>query len=157
MKTEDKKLGDVITAVMATCSCLAFLCWCWLSRRRRTYGVFKLIINPDTGKPYPKDFFRDYAKGKPCLIRLATECGHSCASFETTVLCHLTMPGLKAMSGKLIDLLGAWGCHTCHGICDGQITPRFPVESARIKQWHHDGVARTIDRLHADGILRYEF
>lgn len=120
------------------------------------WGGALLIINPKTGKPYRKNFLRDYARGKPCLVRIASECGHSCAPWETTVLCHLTMSGLKGMGLKLNDLLGAWGCHTCHGILDGQITPTFPVESAKIKQWHHDGVARTLDQLKQDGILEYE-
>ncbi len=115
-----------------------------------------MIIDPETGKPFRKDYFKDYAKGQPCLLRIASSCGHSCADFETTVLCHLTMAGLKAMSGKLIDLLGAWGCGTCHGLLDGGIKSRIQVDKETLKLWHHEGVARTIDRLHADGILRYE-
>ncbi|MGI9249900.1 MAG: nuclease domain-containing protein [Pseudohongiellaceae bacterium] len=115
-----------------------------------------MIINPNTGRPYAKNYFRDYARGKPCLVRIAAECGHACASQETTVLCHLTMSGLKGVSMKLNDLLGAWGCYTCHGILDGAITPRGSIPSANIKQWHHDGVARTLDRLVKDGVLAYE-
>lgn len=37
---------------------------------------------------------------------------------ETTVLCHLRMVGLTGMGMKANDLLGAWGCSSCHTYCD---------------------------------------
>ena len=115
-----------------------------------------MIINQKTGKPYRKDFFRDYAQGKPCLVRIAPEMGLPCAHMDTTVLAHLTMAGLKGTGMKVNDLLGAWACDTCHGLIDQRISA--PIEKPRIWviQAHHEGVARTIDQLKRDGILEYE-
>ena len=115
-----------------------------------------VIINPNTHRPYPQDFFRDYARGQPCLIRIAPVAGLACAHPDTTVLCHLTMSGLKGMGMKLNDLLGGWGCGTCHGILDGQIRPKIAIETNLIKIYHHEGVARTIDQLTRAGVLAYE-
>lgn len=114
------------------------------------------LINPHTGRPFVKGFFRKYAKGKPCLSRIASTCGqHGCASQETTVLAHLTMPGLKGAAMKLPDLLGAWACFTCHGILDGAIRVPLDLQIGRndIALWHHEGVARTLARLVEDGLL----
>lgn len=98
------------------------------------------------------------------MIRIANTCGYqTCASDETTVLCHITLPGLKAMGKKLVpDLLGAWGCSTCHDLVDGR---SYPTNASNlhafgdylVKQlihgWHMDGMARTINQLIEDGLL----
>ena len=105
---------------------------------------------------FPKDFFKNYAKGRPCLIRIAGICiAQPCASDETTVLCHFTMAGYKAMGSRaasLPDVCGAWGCRICHDICDGRIAvPQYSNDV--IKVWHAEGVMRTLDQLVKDGVL----
>lgn len=107
---------------------------------------------------FPKDFFKTYAKGKPCMVRIASTFGHSCASEETTVLAHITLPGMKAMGKKLVpDLCGAWACATCHGIVDGQIVARPYLQGRYTKSdinlFFYEGVMRTLDQLVRDGVL----
>ncbi len=107
---------------------------------------------------FPKDFFKDYAKGRPCLIRIAALCiAEACAPDDTTVLCHFTMPGYKATGSRkasLPDLAGAWGCRTCHDICDGRIAVRPELATKKeFRLWHAEGVMRTLDALVKDGVL----
>lgn len=124
------------------------------------------LINPKTGRPFPKDFLKDYARGQPCLIRVAASAGMQCAHTETTSLCHITMAGLKAMGKKLIpDLCGAWGCDTCHGLVDKRYRPEPGSELRELgdqspmmlqlvlEHAHYQGMARTIAQLVKDGIL----
>lgn len=115
-----------------------------------------MIVNPNTGKAYRLDYFKDYARGKPCQVRIAAECGHACSSDESTVLAHITLKGARGISMKVNDLLGAWACGTCHGILDGGIAPKGMVTKDWLRQCHYDGMARTIDWLVADGVLAYE-
>ena len=49
------------------------------------------------------------------MIRMPGVCN---GNAETTVLCHLRMVGLTGMGMKANDLLGAWGCSSCHSYCD---------------------------------------
>lgn len=121
------------------------------------------MINPQTGREFTKDFFKDYAEGKPCQIRVAAAAGYQCADWETTVLCHITLPGLKAMGKKLIpDLLASWGCGCCHDLVDGRVRPTR-ISSMddlgsfeRIMMMHNahmDGMARTLNLLVKAGLL----
>lgn len=105
---------------------------------------------------FPKDFFKSYARGQPCLIRIASMClALPCESVETTVLCHFTLAGYKAMGSRkasLPDLCGAWGCRVCHDICDGRLrVPGFGKD--QIKLWHAEAVMRTLDALVKAGVL----
>jgi len=122
------------------------------------------LINPLTGRPFVKDFFKKYAWGKPCQVRIASSCGYQCTSPDTTVLCHITLPGLKAMGKKLIpDLLGSWGCSCCHDLADRRILKPLPyslmaeldapIYKLQMDNALHEGMARTIDELIRAGIL----
>lgn len=51
------------------------------------------------------------ARGEPCLIRIPTVC---CFDVDTTVPCHLRLPGLSG-AGFIADIpFFAFGCYTCH-------------------------------------------
>jgi hypothetical protein len=106
---------------------------------------------------FPKDFFKDYAKGQECLIRIAAVCLAEPCAPDTTVLCHFTLAGYKAMGSRkasLPDLCGAWGCRTCHDICDGRIAVRSELATKKdIKLWHAEAVMRTLDALVKAGVL----
>ena len=107
---------------------------------------------------FPKRFFMDYARGKPCLIRIARQCGYqSCAGSETTVNAHFTLKGYKAMGSKkasLPDVCGAHSCSVCHGLVDGAIKPLNKMISyEQIQLWHAEGVMRTLDLLVKNGVL----
>jgi hypothetical protein len=97
------------------------------------------MINPHTGREFVKDFFRDLARDKPCLIRIAALEGYECATPDTTVLCHISLPGIKAMGKKACtpDLLGAWGCGVCQDV----------------ELYHYHGMARTLDEIRKLGYL----
>jgi hypothetical protein len=57
----------------------------------------------------------DYAKGKPCLIRLPGIC-----TFldEQTVPCHVPLMGYHGTGIKMDDWFYAFGCFNCHDACD---------------------------------------
>ena len=71
----------------------------------------------------------DYARGKPCLIRLPMQC-----TFldEQTVACHVPLMGYHGTGFKMDDWFFAFGCHQCHGICDGRIKCDLDREFVRI-------------------------
>lgn len=58
---------------------------------------------------------RAEARGRDCLIRIPNVC---CHDPETTVGCHLRMPGLSGFGIKSSDHFIAWGCHKCHAYVD---------------------------------------
>ena len=88
---------------------------------------------------------RKLARGKPCQIRIPNVCNFNP---ETTVLCHLNGGG---MGMKQPDLLGAWGCSSCHDVVDGrvQIIGHTPTQ---IKNMILEGVIRTQKELLAMGL-----
>lgn len=103
---------------------------------------------------FRKGFFKDYARGKPCQIRIARLAGACCAHEDTTVLCHVGMPGMKAMGSRKAgapDLCAAWGCHTCHDIVDRRVRVSLPKD--KINEYHLEGMARTIEALVKAGVL----
>jgi hypothetical protein len=116
---------------------------------------------------FPKDFFKDYARGKPCMIRVAAAGGFQCADVDTTVLCHPSIAGLKAMGSRkasVPDIGGAWGCVVCHDLCDGRRKPargshleELAGEGAFLKMVLQnailEGATRTIDALVKAGVL----
>ncbi len=115
------------------------------------------MINPHTGREFTKDFFKDYAKGKVCLIRVAPLIGVPCGDQATTVLCHYTMAGYKATGSRkhsLPDLCGAWGCNVCHDICDARVMNyHHEFDEHELERYHGEGVMRTLDWLVKAGLL----
>lgn len=114
----------------------------------------------------PRDFFKDYARSRPCLIRIAAAAGYGgCAGEDTVVLAHPSIAGLKAVGSRkasVPDIGGAWACDTCHGLVDGRYKVRRAsafgdLDGATLKMVlqnaHLEGVIRTIDRLVHDGVL----
>jgi hypothetical protein len=81
---------------------------------------------------------RKLAKGRECEIRIPNHC---LRSNETVVLCHLRIAGLSGIGMKAPDLFGAYGCHRCHAICDGQINSEFTYEERRL--FLLEGMVRT--------------
>lgn len=125
----------------------------------------KPMINPQTGRPFVKDFFKDHAEGQPCLVRVARVAGYECGSPETTVLCHPSIAGLKATGSRAAsvpDIGAAHGCMVCHDLCDGR---RKPVKGSALDDLNPadrkmllqnallEGVIRTITKLVKAGIL----
>ncbi len=103
---------------------------------------------------FRKGFFKDYARGQECKIRVACMVGLQCDHEDTTVLCHPTVAGLKALgkrSASVPDIGAAWGCATCHSIVDGRITTDLQKDTLRL--YHHEAVTRTIDALVKAGVL----
>ncbi len=124
-------------------------------------------MNTTLNLKFPKDFFKNYAKGKPCMIRVAAAAGYQCADVDTTVLCHPSVAGIKAYGSRKAsapDIAGAWGCNVCHDLCDGRIRPtrnsaladlagegeflKMVLQNAIL-----EGATRTIDALVKAGVL----
>ncbi len=118
---------------------------------------------------FPQEFFKDYARGKECQIRVARSAGYGCGHVDTTVLCHPSIAGLKAMGSRkasVPDIGGAWGCDVCHALCDGRIRPKQhspladmaketdgPFVKLLIQNALLEGSIRTIDKLVKAGVL----
>lgn len=58
---------------------------------------------------------RDYARGKPCTIRVPLVCN---GNPETTVLAHVRMIEISGAGIKSADVLAAWACSACHDYVD---------------------------------------
>ncbi len=116
---------------------------------------------------FPQDFFKDYARDKPCMIRVAAAAGYRCSTGETTVLCHPSIAGLKAMGSRkasVPDIGGAWGCNVCHDLVDGRLKPDRnsalgemvgdgPFLKLVLQNAILEGATRTIDALVKAGVL----
>jgi hypothetical protein len=87
---------------------------------------------------------RRHASGKSCQIRVPEVCNFNP---ETTVLCHLRIAGMSGMGFKVPDLLGAWGCSSCHQYVDAN----HPDSRLLLLE----GVARTIAELLEEGVLHF--
>lgn len=60
---------------------------------------------------------RELARGKPCMLRIPGICNYDT---QTTVLAHVRMIGISAMSMKAPDWFGAWACCSCHEHVDSK-------------------------------------
>lgn len=80
--------------------------------------------------------FRESARGQDCQIRIPGVCNGDPA---TTVLAHLN--GNKSLSSKSPDIHGAFACHACHQVVDGDRPTDLDKDLLRL--WHYDGVRRT--------------
>lgn len=91
---------------------------------------------------------RDHARGQACKIRLPGVCNFNA---ETTVLCHLRMPGITGVGQKAPDLLGAHGCSSCHAVVDGR--EQSDLEREFVRMCFYEGVFRTQAALIAEGVI----
>ncbi len=88
---------------------------------------------------------RDYARDKPCLVRVPGVCNNDPA---TTVLAHVRLAGISGMGMKAPDALGAWCCSACHAWADGKHGNTAKVD-------FYEGVLRTQNQLIREGILKW--
>jgi hypothetical protein len=95
---------------------------------------------------------RDYAKGKPCLIRLPRICN---GRNETTVLCHERVSGFSGAGLKSPDFFAAWGCSACHDVVDGRVDAGLTYDERRLAL--SDGVRATQLCLLNAGIIVVKF
>lgn len=92
--------------------------------------------------------FTEAARGQPCTIRVPSYCNRN---VETVVACHYRMAGTCGVGMKPPDFLIAFGCHTCHGCCDGRIQTNYSRDELRLM--HAEGVFRTQVILNGMGLL----
>jgi hypothetical protein len=91
---------------------------------------------------------RKYARGKPCKVRLEGCDGGG----ETTVLAHYSLSGISGRGLKSPDLIGAWCCHPCHVLIDGQAhVANLTRDDVRLA--FAEGVFRTQYALIKEGLL----
>jgi Protein of unknown function (DUF1364) len=60
---------------------------------------------------------REYAKGRPCLLRVPNYCAPGPEN-ETVVLCHIKRGWFGSL--KPPDIVAVWGCRACHDVIDGR-------------------------------------
>lgn len=87
---------------------------------------------------------RELARGQQCQIRIPGVCN---GDPETTVLAHYRMAGICGTGQKPPDECGAWACSSCHDVVDGRHYIAPPIA----KQYHAEGVMRTLNELHKLG------
>lgn len=75
------------------------------------------------------------AEGENCQIRLPNHCNYNP---ETTILCHLNGAGLAL---KHHDILGAYGCSSCHDVIDGRVKTEHSFNT--VLKWFYEAVFRT--------------
>jgi hypothetical protein len=71
---------------------------------------------------------REQARGKSCKCRCPGYCNGDTA---TTVLAHVRMIGISAMSMKAPDFFAADACSGCHDFLDGRVPSLVPYEQRR--------------------------
>lgn len=107
-------------------------------------------------KPVPKtperksQAIRDSAKGEPCQIRLPGCDGGG----DTTVWCHL--PEAVAGRGfglKGLDLLGAYGCRSCHDISDRRAPRPARMTEHDVALVFYRALARSVVILRQKGLV----
>lgn len=81
---------------------------------------------------------RDYAKGKPCMVRLPLICNFDPT---TTVLAHERVIDISGAGIKVPDIFGAWCCSCCHDVVDGRVKSDLTYEQRRLAL--SDGVRAT--------------
>lgn len=80
---------------------------------------------------------------RKCQIRI-TGCGTG-----PCCLCHFRIIGQSGLGLKNHDLIGAWGCHHCHGVVDSDKSDAVQLDFAK-------GVFRTIDILIKEGKVTWD-
>lgn len=60
---------------------------------------------------------RQFAKGKPCMVRLVGICNFNP---ETTVLAHIRRGNIAGAGQKPSDIAAVWACSACHDAMDGR-------------------------------------
>lgn len=94
---------------------------------------------------------RKYAAGKACQIRTPVCCGDP----ATTVACHIRMQGISGMGLKAPDALSAWGCFSCHTLCDSGQFGDVRLDRDDRELYLLRGVMRTQAQLINDEVLTW--
>lgn len=87
----------------------------------------------------------DYAKGKPCMIRIPNICTFQ---DEQTVPCHVPLMGYHGTGLKVPDLFYAFGCFNCHDAVDRRRYAHLDENLVRV--WHYEGMQRTQAYIYAN-------
>lgn len=90
----------------------------------------------------------EYARGKPCTIRVPTVCN---GDWNTTVCAHVRLIDVSGAGMKAADLLTAWACSACHDYVDGRTFPHDSYETRRLMLL--EGHARTLTWLIEHGVI----
>ena len=111
------------------------------------------IQNPHLLPKVRSEAIMKAARGQPCSLRISSFLGSGCSDVDTTVACHLPVPG-KGTKTKVSDLFVAFGCSNCHAILDGnkgvELRHRYPAAYTE-RLWF--GMAETQARLVGMGLI----
>ncbi|NID14984.1 nuclease domain-containing protein [Luteibacter yeojuensis] len=82
---------------------------------------------------------RQEARGQRCTIRIPGCQG----ARDTVVLCHYRLDDTSGTATKPDDEQAAEGCHYCHDVVDGRLSPPAGYTYADVRLAHAEGVFRT--------------
>ena len=91
---------------------------------------------------------RAYARGMQCQIRIPMICT---GDPTESVMAHYRLAGLNGAGQKPPDFLVSIACRGCHDAVDGRI--KTPYDKQTLRLYHAEGVFRTQNLLHLDGLL----
>lgn len=93
---------------------------------------------------------RESARDEPCTIRLPGCDGGG----ATTVWCHLPeVVAGRGLSLKGIDILGAFGCRSCHDIVDRRAPRPAGITEHDVALMFYRALARSVVRLAQKGLV----
>ncbi|MHA7916022.1 nuclease domain-containing protein [Alloalcanivorax xenomutans] len=90
----------------------------------------------------------DSAGGAACELRLP---GHCNWNPETTVACHLRLPGVAGTALKPSDLLTVRGCSACHDVIDGRAMT--DISRGELDRFILEAFCRTLLAYEREGLI----
>lgn len=99
-----------------------------------------------------QDKFTKSAKGQDCQVRLDFVCN---VTPETVIFAHLPEGGLSGMGIKARNIFGAYCCHACHAVIDGQVP--LPInfkDRNEVLVYAYQGAFRTQELMISSGLIK---
>jgi hypothetical protein len=92
------------------------------------------------------------ARNEQCEIRIPGVCNFN---HETTVWCHANGSAAgKGMGMKSHDLLGAYGCSSCHAVVDRLVPLPEGLTRVEVKLYFAEGHLRSLRKLIDKGLVK---
>ena len=86
------------------------------------------------------------ARDEDCLLGFPNICN---GDSSTTVLAHLSCPGISGIGMKPKDICGVYACSSCHDVLDGRSNAHVEGMDGLILEGH----LRTLDKLIAKNLV----
>ncbi len=96
-----------------------------------------------------QDRLTKLARGRECTVRIPGVCNHDP---DTVVLAHIRMVDISGFGIKANSLFGAYSCHACHMVADGQVPSEYTHDERRLMLL--EGMVRTQAILIKEGKIK---